>query len=513
MPFLLLICMMAACLPVQWPEPIFGADPLGVALVTLLTVLFLVFGAALCADRAIVRLTRRPGDRPKIARSYVIGRNLLFFANLFAFLLNLFSFGWGWLIQTYCLFVDANGVAHLQPGVELLIILPFFLTLVGSWLVFYDADRAFHDSNAYEALADKPFWSRAGYTFFHFRQNMILVFFPALMMTAQQGLIRCFPQTLDNSYANLASMGTMPLVFLLLPLFLPKLLGLKTLPPGPTRERLHAHARRLDLGYRDILLWNTRGMAANAMVVGLIAPARYILFTDRLLNEFSEEEVDSVLGHEIGHVKHGHMLYYALFMILSIFFLGGVAEIFHSTNPGWVIRHPNLFMIIPVAFLGFYMFVVFGFISRNCERQADLYGAKAVSCGITFCGHHEADWAKESFRNHLCQTGIRTFVAALEKVAEINGLQRNQPRWRDYSWDRKPVWLFEIVISLLGTWQHSTIQLRVRYLESLLANPSDEMIFQRKLGWIKAGLVLILIAGIVATGSIFGWQTYLGDIL
>src|SRR5262249_58146905 len=42
-----------------------------------------------------------------------------------------------------------------------------------------------------------------------------------------------------------------------------------------------------------------------------------------------------------------------------------------------------------IGILGAYIFVVFGFLSRRCERQADIYGCRAVSCRRgDCCGPH-----------------------------------------------------------------------------------------------------------------------------
>ena len=65
---------------------------------------------------------------------------------------------------------------------------------------------------------------------------------------------------------------------------------------------------------------------ANAMIVGLVPWLRYVIFTDRLLEEFSEDEIEAVFGHEIGHVRHQHMPYYLGFLALSLGALGLLAD-------------------------------------------------------------------------------------------------------------------------------------------------------------------------------------------
>src|SRR5207244_11593143 len=91
---------------------------------------------------------------------------------------------------------------------------------------------------------------------------------------------------------------------------------------GRRLDRVLVAARRLGFRCSNILLWNTRSGMGNAMVVGLLPWPRYVVFTDRLLADFTPEEVEAVFGHEVGHVKHQHMLFYLSFLTLSMAVLG-----------------------------------------------------------------------------------------------------------------------------------------------------------------------------------------------
>src|SRR5205823_13774401 len=82
-----------------------------------------------------------------------------------------------------------------------------------------------------------------------------------------------------------------------------------------------------------------------------------------------------------------------------------------------------------VCLAGASVFVVFGFLSRRCERQADVYGCRAVSCPLPACDGHAPGAALAPAGRGLCPTGIRTFIGALNKVADLNGISRRQPGW------------------------------------------------------------------------------------
>ena len=80
-----------------------------------------------------------------------------------------------------------------------------------------------------------------------------------------------------------------------------------------------------------------------------------------------------------------------------------------------------------VGILGTYIFVVFGFLSRRCERQADIFGCRTMSCSQPDCTSHTGPDELAPRGRGLCATGIGTFIDALEKVAQLNGISRHRP--------------------------------------------------------------------------------------
>jgi STE24 endopeptidase len=133
---------------------------------------------------------------------------------------------------------------------------------------------------------------------------------------------------------------------------------------------------------------------------------------------------------------------------------------------------------------------VFGFVSRRCERQADIYGCRAVSCGRPDCEGHDEKVVLPAEPEVLCPTGIRTFITALEKVAYLNGISRDRP-------------------GLLQSWQHSTIARRVDFLYGMMTDPSVEPRFQQRLAFVKWALILSLGAALVVLGVVHGWDRML----
>jgi STE24 endopeptidase len=503
MPFLLLISLMLACLPIPWPAPPFGFSALQSTLATAGALLAVLLATALIAHRTTSRLATRPQRRAETLRRYDIARRLHFFATLGAFGLTLYSLGWGWTVQTVARVPRSDGPPALAPGAELLILLPFLIMQAGSWFLFYRVARALHESGSSPA---EPFWGRWGYVLFHFRQNLILVYAPLFLFLIPQGVFRLYPQLENSAWAGIGSLALVPLFLLLMPLAMPALLGLRPLPAGPIRYRLEAHARRLGFRYRDILLWDTCRGIATAMVVGIVPRVRYVVFTDRLLHDLRDDEVDAVFGHEVGHIKHGHMLFYAFFLILSLLLMKALYEVVQLAEWVSLQRYGNLFMVAPVLFMGSYMLLVFGFLSRRCERQADLFGCRAGSCGNAACDGHDEHTTLAPRGTGLCRTGIRSFIHALERVEVLNDLSRDPPRWRGGSAREKLSFVFRLLTGWLATWQHSTIAKRIAFLHGVAADPAVAQRFQRRVWWVKWAIVLVLVGSLATLVAIWGWE-------
>jgi Zn-dependent protease with chaperone function len=499
MQFLLLLGLMAACVPSgdDWPMP-FPDHPL-LPLATTAAVVAAVVGLAAALTARVRRRLAVPfADLDAISSRYARWRMRHLLLLLAAWGGSLYGLGYGRLMAEAFALPAPNGRMELMPGAELLNLAPLVVMLVLSWAVFYGAEAAFHRAADPLGLG-RPFWPRWGYVSFQVRSNLALLFLPVGLFVTFQGVERWLPGVGSSAWFALLGLAGMLTGLVTMPWWVRLVFGLEPLPAGPLRDRLEAAARRVGFRCSGILHWPTRHGVANAMVVGLLPRLRYVLLSDRLVAEMTPDEVEAVFGHEVGHVRHGHMPYYLAFLTLSTSVLGlawGAAEavlppygepsVWRSVWE-WVRPHQGW---LPIALVGGYVFVVFGFLSRRCERQADLFGCRTVSCRDGRCAGH-ADPAVLAPRGQgLCPTGIRTFISALEKVAVLNGLSRDKPSW-------------------LQSWQHSSIAKRVAFLEQVMARPPLERRFQRRLGLFKWALIgaLILAAGALAVQQGVGTVT------
>jgi STE24 endopeptidase len=499
MPFLLMVFLVLVCLPEPeiWPKPFWTDSPLASIAATSLTVLLIGLHACFVATRVCRPLEKKPSLREHLLGRYERGRFRQQIALFTLYIVALLGLGWGWAVAQLW-----RGNNMSLPGAELLILSPFVISQLLTWMAYYDAERAVHraahrllveahtggwlELERMPTAAPAPFGSRASYVLFQLRQKLALVFLPVLLLLVQRELLRLFPQAWQDwqKTVNFLGIAAVLVVFAAMPWIVRLVLALKPLPAGPLRQRLEASARRLRFRCSNILLWDTRHGMANAMVIGILPWVRYVVFTDRLLEDFTPDEVEAVFGHEIGHIRHHHMLYYFSFLTTSVLVLGWVITDVVVSYVGLtplVVDSPSsdcVSAVSLVAVLLAYIFVVFGFLSRRCERQADVFGCRAVSCASPDCGGHDNEIDFAPHGRGLCSTGINTFIRALEKVAAVNGISRDRP-------------------GFLQSWQHASIGRRIEFLQQVLLDPSVERRFQRRVFVFKA-LLLLALGGAVA---------------
>ena len=435
------------------------------------------------------RVWREPNHRYAIIRRYSRVRRLHLAACVIYYLSCLFEFEWAAVIRTHW------GLSRTILLEEIAIIAPFLLCIICSWFSFYRVERALHNSSP--ALALQPFWRRWPFVLFHIRQEFGLILVPIFVFTGLfQALSLLAPAVMAHPQGQpLLTLGVGLVLLVILPWLLIRIWPTRSLPTGSLRQQLDQTAQRLNLGYTDIRLMDTNGTFANAMVAGFLPVPRYVLLSDLLVAHLTPEEIEAVFGHEMGHVKHKHLLFYLLFMMLSLAALtlfaewvlalvpplpaeGDVVRLAMSGALPWktLLAHLGIF-----AVGGLYIWQVFGLVSRACERQADIFGCKAVAPGLPYFG------AVPVYMNGQAVTvpatppaspglephGIRVFISALAKVAHLNGIDPERPSWR-----------------------HGSIGQRVRYLDYLIQNPAEESRFQRR--WFVGKVLLVAaLAGVI----------------
>jgi len=452
--------------PVPWPLIPWRVAAMagGVALVGL-------FAAALA--RSITWRVRRLGYASSgIRRGYLWGTRGVALLALGTYAGMLQFMGWREVVRTLL-------GSRVWPVVaDGLILLPFLLTEAAGWWALFAAERALRVSRG-GGHAD-------------LRRHMILkgrqelgLLLPVLLVYSLGRDVAplLLPTAVGASWAQPAGLTLMAVLVLAgSPLFLRLAWPTHSLPPGPLRDRLERLAKRVGFRCTDILVWDTGNVLVNAGVTGTLPWFRYVLLSDALVENLSSQEIAAVFGHEIGHIAHRHLLSFGLFFLGTI---GVMAVIMGAIDDyvavgltralgSWNASVAGVVQTgVVILALGTYFFLAFGLVSRRFERQADLFGCRAVSCGRGGCPPHEdVDGTDEGMLTHasaVCPAGIRTFVNALTNVAALNGMGPTKRSWR-----------------------HGSIARRVAFLESLEGRPDVERRFQRGVLRLRIALVLVL---------------------
>ena len=363
---------------------------------------------------------------------------------------------------------------------ELLILLPFVLAQVAGWWGLYPGERALRSP----ILAGRHPTGVVRHLVLRARQTLGMVLPAALIFSLAQDLARLrWPTTSEGPGFQMAMMATMgALVLFLAPAFVRLSWPTRPLPPGPLRDRLERLADRFGFGFTDILIWDTDGSIVNAGVTGALPWYRYVLLTDALIEGLDQHEVAAVFGHEVGHIRHRHLAFFGFFFVASMGVLTLASEYVSDRAlnalghiggaSAATIAQGAVTLVLGLGYFG----TIFGVLSRRFERQADVFGCRAVSCGRPECPPHPDLYSRAGVAavdGPLCPVGIRIFVNALMNVAILNGMEPTARSWR-----------------------HGSITRRIAFLEGLEGKPQAERKFQSGVSHLRVALVLALVAGL-----------------
>ena len=186
------------------------------------------------------------------------------------------------------------------------------------------------------------------------------------------------------------------------------------------RRRLVVLGERAGTRVRGVYRWklSEKSKKANAALTGLGATRRIIL-ADTLLDNYSEDEIEAVLAHELGHHVYRHILK-SIFVQAGITFFG-----FWAAN--WVLHYAvdqhmfdqlsdfaNLPLLVLVSVvLSLVLMPALNAYSRYNERQADRYAFESIS-------------------------SVEPFISSMNKLAEQNLAERTPSKWVEWFFHSHP---------------------------------------------------------------------------
>ena len=357
------------------------------------------------------------------------------------------------------------GLLPLAP--QLVALSPFAAALFLVWMGDYPFHRAFR-LRVVRNLAGSAgvgVWSLREYLDYNLRHSFLFIAVPVSLIVAATDVLRLYvhpllPVRLADPMVLIGSLLVAGAVFLVCPLLIVRIWRTSPLPPGPLRDGLEDTCRRLKIRCRDILVWRSGNSVANAGMMGMVGPLRYVLLTDALLANLDDRGVAAIFAHEAGHIIHHHIPYAAIFAVAVMGLCGAAADVLvaQAGFSSWWAQGVMLALLIPAWAWGF------GRISRMFERQSDVTAAALAG-----------EEPLESWKDQpISQLGAATFAMALQRVAQLNGTG-------PYQWN----------------WRHGSIAHRVGYVLWLAGAGGTPVAVARTVRRVKIGLLVALSAAAV----------------
>jgi len=231
---------------------------------------------------------------------------------------------WGGAVDHLTRFLNHGPFRGLEFPQLVIGVGPALLAWIGLWWADYPAERAFREQSMVldidQGLSVHEPPSFATVFQNNFRLQILFMLGPVLMILLSHDLVTLLLAVSHVRHADNLGMATMPIVAGLIYLFGPELLRravpTERLPDSPIRRRLENLCRRAKIRYRDILVWKTSNSLGNAMVMGLFPRVRYILMSDLLLERMTDDQIEAVFAHEMGHVVHRHLWWIVAYLVL-----------------------------------------------------------------------------------------------------------------------------------------------------------------------------------------------------
>ena len=152
------------------------------------------------------------------------------------------------------------------------------------------------------------------------------------------------------------------------------------------KQRLVRLGERAGTHIRGVYEWklSEKSKKANAALTGL-GSTRRIILADTLLENYSDDEIEAVLAHELGHHVHGHMV--KMIVVEALVTLAGFwaanQVLRYATDQQKMFEHLTDFANLPLlvlasSLLSLLLLPAINAYTRLTERQADVYCWKSV---------------------------------------------------------------------------------------------------------------------------------------
>jgi len=187
------------------------------------------------------------------------------------------------------------------------------------------------------------------------------------------------------------------------------------------KRRLVALGERAGTQVRGVYEWklSEKSKKANAALTGL-GNTRRIILADTLLQNYSEDEIEAVLAHELGHHVHRHIPK-SILLEAAITFVG-----FWSANEvlRYLVERRGMFqgmadfanlplLALVSTLMSFLLMPALNAYSRQKEREADRYAFQSIP-------------------------EVQPFISSMNKLADQNLAERSPSKWVEWFFHSHP---------------------------------------------------------------------------
>ena len=222
--------------------------------------------------------------------------------------------------------------------------------------------------------------------------------------------------------AWLGFLGVVVLIAQLAPVVLfPIFYKFEPLQDDELKLRLVRLGERAGTHVRGVYKWklSEKSKKANAALTGL-GNTRRIILADTLLDNYSPDEIEAVLAHELGHHVHKHILKsIGVQAVVTLVGFWAANVVLHYAIDRWhtfatISDFANLPLLVLIfAVLSFLLMPALNWFSRYNERQADRYAFESIG-------------------------SVGPFISSMSKLAEQNLAERTPSRWVEWWFHSHP---------------------------------------------------------------------------
>jgi STE24 endopeptidase len=250
---------------------------------------------------------------------------------------------------------------------------------------------------------------------------LVTVVFASILIELLYLVIRHFPQYWWL-IAWIGFLGVVVLLAQLAPVVLfPIFYKFEPLQDEELKSRLVRLGERAGTRVRGVYKWHLseKSKKANAALTGL-GNTRRVILADTLLENYSPDEIEAILAHELGHQAHNHILK-GVAIQAAVTFVGFWAAnwALHYSLDRWhmfetLSDFANLPLVILIfALLSFLLMPALNAFSRFNERQADRYAFENIA-------------------------SVGPFLSSMNKLAEQNLAEKTPSKWVEWWFHSHP---------------------------------------------------------------------------